>query len=60
MTPENKTVLIVWIVCAFVWDVFLIAGTSYIVFWKGYSGWWFLPAVFIGIQPTLFKKLSEI
>jgi hypothetical protein len=24
------------------WNAALIAGTAYVVFWLGYSGWWWL------------------
>lgn len=28
-----------------IWNIFIITGCSYVVFFKGYSGWWFLVAV---------------
>ena len=28
-----------------IWDMFVIGGTAYIVFWKGHSAWWFLLAL---------------
>jgi hypothetical protein len=31
--------------CQFAWAVILLLGCSYIVFWKGHSGWWFALAV---------------
>ena len=31
--------------CQLVWAVFIIGGCSYIVFWKGHSGWWFALAL---------------
>jgi len=27
------------------WNFTILLGTSYIVFWLGYSGWWFLLAL---------------
>jgi len=29
------------------WDVGILVGTSYLVFAKGHSGWWFLLAIVI-------------
>ncbi|MFT4117492.1 hypothetical protein [Bradyrhizobium sp.] len=39
----NALVLVISIVA--VWNGAIIAGTAYIVFWKGYSGWWWLLAL---------------
>ena len=55
----KDSVLITWIVCAFLFDVFLLVGTSYLVFGRGASGWWFLLAIAIGMSPTLFKVLRK-
>jgi len=30
----------------------LIAGCSYLVFWKGHSGWWFLLAIVLCAHKT--------
>lgn len=35
------------LILAIIWNIFIIAGTSYIVFWKGESGWWFLLAILL-------------
>ena len=56
---QKDWVLITWIICAFVWAIFLLAGTSYLVFFKGISEWWFLLAIFCAIQITLFKSLGK-
>ncbi len=56
---KKDGVLVVWILCAFMWDIFLIGGTSYLVFYKGCSGWWFVLTVLLGSQFTLFDVLKE-
>lgn len=56
---KTDSVLIWWLILTFIWDVFLIAGTSYLVFWKGVSGWWFVLAIVIGLQPSLYKALNR-
>lgn len=30
-----------------VWLLSILLGTGYVVFWLGYSGWWWLFAVFL-------------
>jgi hypothetical protein len=34
-----------------IWDLALLAGCSYIVFWRGHSAWWFLLAVALMLFP---------
>lgn len=60
MKEENKNILITWVVLAFLWDFFLIGGVTYLVFWKGHSGWWFVLAIVLGLHTTLFDKLKAI
>lgn len=36
---------------AYLWNIFIIAGCSYVVFWKGHSGLWFALAVAILLSP---------
>jgi hypothetical protein len=47
----NKFILA--LVLCLLWDVLIICGTAYIVFWLNQSGWWFLLAV------TLLRTPSE-
>lgn len=58
---ENKKdwVLIVWIITASMWDMFLLIGTSYIVFYLGFSGFWFVLAVMLGVQKSLYETLRK-
>jgi len=37
------------------YGTFLIGGTSYIVFWKGQSGWWFLLTILFLSGPSITK-----
>ena len=59
MNTQKDYVLIVWIITVFLWDVFLIAGTSYLVFWQGHSGWWFVLAIILGANPTTIEILKK-
>lgn len=43
----NSTALSVCLFCDFVWSISIMAGCTYIVFWMGHSGWWFLLAIFL-------------
>ncbi len=36
-----------------IWNLTLLIGTTYLVFWKGHSGWWFL------FMLILFWSLKE-
>lgn len=46
-------------VAYYVYATLLIAGTAYLVFYKGISGWWFLlTAVFLNTTPS-FKSENE-
>jgi len=36
-----------YLIYTIIWDCGIVAGTSYIVFWLGHSGWWFVPAMVI-------------
>lgn len=33
------------------WNALVLGGTAYVVFWRGYSGWWFLLAVLLIAWP---------
>ncbi|EKS37770.1 hypothetical protein [Afipia clevelandensis] len=39
--------LVVAVILRFAWVFTVLIGTSYVVFWLGYSGWWFLLAVLL-------------
>lgn len=57
--PVTDSVLIVWMILAFGLDAFLTGGAAYLVFWRGFSGWWFLLAILCGMSPTLYKVLAK-
>lgn len=38
----HKNWLATYILVCLLFDAALIAAFMYVVFWKGYSGWWFL------------------
>jgi len=59
MKMEKDFVLITWILVNFFTDAMFVSGTSYIIFWKGFSGWWFLLTIVFCVKPTLFKVLAK-
>ena len=34
----------------FLFLAFRLGGTAYIVFWRGHSGWWFVPAIGLALS----------
>ena len=56
---NNDWVLIIWIVCTVLWDFAVFGATTYLVFWREQSGWWFILAVLLTAQITLFKVLAK-
>lgn len=55
----KDSVLVAWLVTQLVWDVFIWAGCSYVVFWRGRSGWWFLLAIAATYSEVLIKVLRK-
>lgn len=56
---EKKTIRetnTVGIILEFLWGVFVIGGCSYLVFFQGASGWWFVLAVIIANVSISTKK----
>lgn len=52
-------VLMTWIICDLIKDIFLLSGSIYLVIWKGCSGWWIILAMILSGSPTLFKVLKK-
>jgi len=52
-------VLIAWLITDLISDIFLIAGSIYLVIWKGCSGWWIVLAIVLAEQPDLYKALRK-
>jgi len=48
-------VLLVWIALASLWDFAVFGVTTYLVFWRDCSGWWFALAFLLCCQLTLLK-----
>ena len=51
--------LVSWLLIAFAWDVLVFGFFSYIVFWRGRSGWWYVLAAALTYTPTLYKALHK-
>ena len=52
--------MLTYLLYCIVWDVGIMVGCAYIVFWKDQSGWWFLLAIFIAgtsYKPDGWRKL---
>lgn len=58
-TSPSDAVLIIWLIIAAIWDVAVIGITGYLVFWRGHSGWWFVVALILSSQPTLYRALRK-
>ena len=59
MQREKDWVLVTWVIGQYLFDILLIVGTSYIVFWKNQSGWWFALAIILGASPSLYNVLEK-
>lgn len=55
----DDNVLALWLILGTIWDMVVFAACGYIVFWKNHSGWWFLFAVLLSYNPTLFEVLKK-
>jgi hypothetical protein len=56
--------LAAYLIYCIVWDLGIIAGGAYVVFWRGRSGWWLLLALLItsagGFSNDTFRDLSGL
>jgi len=46
-------------ICVLLWLIFLFGGCTYLVFWKGASGAWYLLAMMLGSGMNRKKKESD-
>lgn len=58
---KTDWILITWMVTSFALDVAILSATTYLVFWRGASGLWFVFAVLLlaANSPTLVKVLKK-
>lgn len=42
---KGNTAIAVIVLALLTWNAGIVIGTAYIVFWLGYSGWWWLFAL---------------
>lgn len=56
---DGDGLLAFWIFCGLVWDVLCLGTCTYLVFWKGHSGWWFILAIMASCSYTLMKALQK-
>lgn len=52
-------ILALWLFLSFSWDALVFGITTYLVFWQGHSGWWYLLATFLCLQTTVIKTAYE-
>lgn len=57
--PKSDALLIVWLLSATLWDVLVFWVCCHQVFRNGHSGWWFLLAILLTYQESLFKALRK-
>lgn len=60
MSDEQKasdSILIAWMLVNFAWTVLVVGTTTYLVFWKDHSGWWYLLALAL-IQSDVYKAVK--
>ena len=48
-----------YVLCSYAWGVLCLGACTYLVFWEGHSGWWFLLAIFLACDETA-KNTSKI
>lgn len=56
----KKFIAITYLVYIIFWEGLVIGGCSYIVFIKGYSGYWFLLAIFFSTAAYSPQKWAEL
>ena len=49
-----------YLIYILLWEGLLIGGCSYVVFWRGESGWWFALAVLLSGSAYAPKKWAEL
>lgn len=63
MNKLDKILLaITYLIYTIIWDVGIMGGCAYLVFWQGHSGWWFALAVIIcssSYKPERWKRLFD-
>ena len=45
-----------------IWEAATLGTCTYLVFWKGYSGWWFLLAILLSTmayKPSSWNQLGK-
>ena len=54
--------MVTYLIYTLVWDCGIILGCGYAVFWRGQSGFWFIPAALISMwcyQPKNWRQLWD-
>ena len=41
-----------YVICSYLWGALVIGMTTYLVFWEGHSGWWYLLAMILACNAT--------
>ena len=55
----SDAVLITWLILSAIWDFAVFGFCSYEVFWRSHVGAWFVFAIVLSFQPTLYEVLKK-
>lgn len=58
----SSAALIAWLVVDLLWGALMVCGCAWIVFWRGHSSWWFVPAILMASgcgAGRLYKALAK-
>lgn len=56
---KNDTLLVIWLVISLIWDIIVLGTCTYLVFFHGASGWWYVFAFILCGSSSLFKVLRK-
>ena len=53
-------IIISYLIYILVWEVLILGGCTYLVFWKGASPWWFVLAVLLSCASYGPEKWAKL
>lgn len=52
--------LMFWVLCDLIRDIFFVGGAMWLIVTKHYSGWWLVLAIALCVNISLFKALKKV